>query len=174
MKYLRLIALALIVIVTLSAAACGEVGEDITPLMPGDEMRDFTVNLLDGSSYKLSEKNDTVILLNFWATWCGPCVRELPAFDRLCEKYGDDLTLVAVNCGEKKADVEAFMNENGYKFNVALDEDYAVSSMYPSDGIPYTLVIGKDGIVSAVHIGASDADEMFETYSADIDKALGN
>ena len=144
------------------------------PVKVGDTYRDFTGALTDSSSFKLSDHEGKVILLNFWATWCGPCVGEMPAFPKLVEKYGDDLVLVAVNCGENKKTVKDFLDSNDYSFNAVLDPDYAISDLYPTDGIPYTLIIGRDGKIAEIELGASGADAMFDLYSEYIDAALQN
>lgn len=152
----------------------GTAGEDrpTGPVAAGDDYRDFTAILTDGSTFTLSDHEGSVILLNFWATWCGPCVGEMPAFPRLVEKYGDDLTLIAVDLGENAKDVESFLERNGYDFPVALDPDGAVGSLYPTDGIPYTVLIGRDGKIASVHLGADKADIMFEVYCGEIDGLL--
>ena len=142
------------------------------PIAEGDAYRDFTATLTDGSEFTLSDHEGKVILLNFWATWCGPCVGEMPAFEKLQETYGEDLVLLAVNGGEDEETVKAFLEENGYTFPVALDPDYAVSDLYPTDGIPYTVIIGTDGKVAATQVGAYDADTMYAHYSELVDSAL--
>lgn len=168
-KVLRLIPLLLALCLTL--AACG--GEDAAgPISQGDRYRDFTAPLADGGSFTLSDQEGKVILLNFWATWCGPCVGEMPAFPRLLETYGEQLCLVAVNCGESEKDVTAFLEKNGYTFPVVLDPEGDVSSLYPSDGIPYTLIIAPDGAVARIELGAGDAEYMYAFYCAEIDKLL--
>lgn len=113
-----------------------------------------------------------MILLNFWATWCGPCVGEMPAFEKLQETYGEDLVLVAVNSGEDEETVTSFLEENGYTFPVVLDPEYAVAMLYPTDGIPYTVIIGTDGKVAVTQVGAGDADTMYAHYSELIDGLL--
>jgi len=165
----RLIPLLLALCLTL--AACG--GGEGAPISEGDPCRDFTASLADGGSFTLSEQEGKAVLLNFWATWCGPCVGEMPAFPRLIEKYGDKLCLVAVNCSEEATAVKKFLSDNGYTFPVVLDPEGEVAALYPSDGIPYTLIIAPDGTVSHIAVGAGDADSMFEYYSREIDKALG-
>ncbi len=145
---------------------------DILPVMEGDRYRDFTVTLLDGSTFTLSEHEGSVIFLNFWATWCGPCVNEMPAFTELQNKYGDQITMLAVNAGEASAVVEKFATTNNYTFPIALDEDYTAVNQYPTDGIPYTVIIGKDGIIAHVQVGAQSAEKMFQIYSEAIDKLL--
>lgn len=162
--------LALLLCFTLTA--CGEEQQESVPVEEGDDYRDFTAVLTDGSTFTLSDHEGSVILLNFWATWCGPCVREMPAFPRLLEKYGDALTLIAVDMGEKPDTVKSFLDRNGYDFPVALDTDGDVGSLYPSDGIPYTVLIGRDGKVAVIHLGADNADAMYELYCSEIDALL--
>lgn len=139
----------------------------------GEEMRDFTGELVGGGELKLSDLKGKVILLNFWATWCGPCVGEMPAFPKLVEKYGDDLALVTVNVGEDAETIQEFLDKNSYSdLTVFLDEDYAISDLYPSDGIPYTIIIDREGVISAIELGAVDADTMLDKYSSLIDAVL--
>lgn len=142
------------------------------PVAQGDAYRDFTTTLVDGSEFTLSDQEGKVILLNFWATWCGPCVGEMPAFTRLVENYGEDLVLLAVNCGEDEETVTAFLEKNNYTFPVALDPKYEISNLYPTDGIPYTVIIGTDGKVAATQVGAADADTMYAHYCEVIDGLL--
>lgn len=147
-------------------------GTRFAALKEGDAYRDFTAALADGSSFTLSEHEGDVILLNFWATWCGPCVKELPAFTKLEENYGDKLTLLAVNCMEDEQTVQDFLSEKGYTFPVALDTSGEVSGKYPSDGIPYTVIIAPDGTAAHIQTGASGAEEMYQLYAGEIDKLL--
>ena len=141
-------------------------------VVEGDAAPEFTAPLVDGSTFTLSENKGKVILLNFWATWCGPCVGEMPAFQDLDKEYGDEVAILAVNCIESKETVDRFLEETGYDFPIAYDEDGVVSFTYPSSGIPYTLVIGKDGIVQKIYVGAADADTQYQIYKAAIDEAL--
>ena len=159
-------------------AAAGDTGGETEsadpsgPIAEGDAYRDFTVSLADGGEFTLSDHEGKVILLNFWATWCGPCVGEMPAFEQLQETYGEDLVLLAVNSGEDEGTVKAFLEENGYTFPVALDPRYEVALLYPSDSIPYTVIIGADGKVAAIQLGAADADTMYAHYCELIDGLL--
>lgn len=150
----------------------GDTADPSGPIAEGDAYRDFTVSLADGGEFTLSDHEGKVILLNFWATWCGPCVGEMPAFEKLQETYGEDLVLLAVNSGEDEGTVKAFLEENGYTFPVALDPRYEVALLYPSDSIPYTVIIGTDGKVAAIQLGAADADTMYAHYCELIDGLL--
>lgn len=142
-------------------------------VLEGDSAPDFTVETADGDTFVLSEQSGKVVLLNFWATWCGPCVREMPAFEKLHSDYGEDVAILAVNCMEDKDTVNQFISDNGYTFPIAYDLEGMTSMKYPSDGIPYTLVIDKDGIVRNIYLGAGDADEQYEEYKSAVEAALG-
>ena len=133
---------------------------------------DFTATLADGSTFTLSEHSGSVILLNFWATWCGPCVNEMPAFEQLNNEYGDEVFILAINCMEDENSVNSFIKENGYTFPIAYDVNGAVNYLYPSDAIPYTVVIGKDGTVQDSFVGAASAEVQYQEYKAAIDAAL--
>ena len=139
------------------------------PLKAGNKAPDFTAELIDGSSLALSDLKGKPGIINFWATWGGPWVREMPAFERLKENYGDDIGIIAVNCGDDADTVKDFVDENGYTFPVALDENYEVAMLYPSNSIPYTVVLDANGKITHVSTGAYDADTMYDRYK----EALG-
>ena len=141
-------------------------------LSEGDAAPDFTAELVGGGSFTLSENKDKVVLINLWATWCGPCVGEMPAFERLYKEYGDDLKIVGVNCVEDKDTVDTFVKDNGYTFPIAYDENGAISGRYPTQGIPYTLIIGKDGIIKNIYLGADSEDIQYKLYKEAIDTAI--
>ena len=167
-KRTALILLSLCLLLALTAC-----GGEVSPIEKGDRYRDFTGELADGGTSRLSDHEGKVILLNFWATWCGPCVGEMPAFTWLAEKYGDRLALAAVNCEEDEATVRSFLSANGYTFPVVLDPKGEIGrGLYPSDGIPYTVIIAPDGTVAAIQTGASDAESMFLHYCELLDGIL--
>lgn len=142
------------------------------PVSEGDPYRDFTATLSDGSTFTLSDHEGKVILMNFWATWCGYCVMEMPAFPRLVERYGDDLVVVSVNCGESAETIASFLENNEYPCPVVIDEAYEVCNLYPTDGIPYTVVIAPSGKIGHIMAGGADADTMYAYYSTIIDLML--
>ena len=140
----------------------------------GDRAPWINVQLTDESTFDMAYVQGKVILLNFWATWCPPCVREMPAFEKLFKDYGDseDVVLIAVDLDEEMDTVKAFVAENGYTFPIAVDTVGIVGWQYPTDGIPYTVIVGKDGYIKNIHLGASDAETQYNTYKADIEAAL--
>ena len=130
---------------------------------------DFEVTLVSGETVKLSDFCGKKVLLNFWATWCGPCVQEMPAFQRLYEEYPDDFVILAVNCGDSEGDVRDFAEENSYTFNIGIDENLAASSLYPTYSIPLTLIVDEEGYIIYGSYGAYDADTMYEHYKEELE-----
>jgi thiol-disulfide isomerase/thioredoxin len=97
-----------------------------------------------------------VILLDFWATWCGPCVQAMPEVNEIAKKYKDKgLVFYAVNVGEQADAIKAFLAEAKLDVPVAMNADNKISDLYKVEGIPQTLLIGKDGKVQVVHVGFS-------------------
>jgi len=144
-------------------------GCDYADLKVGDTAPDFTAELYNGGSFTLSDYKDKVVLVNFWATWCPPCVGELPAFEQLNKDGIDGFVMVAVDCRESKKEVDSFVKDNGYTFNVAYDEDGTIEKMYPTDGIPYTLII-KNGVIENIFLGAPR--DPYSEYKNAIDEVL--
>ncbi|MCR5836170.1 MAG: TlpA family protein disulfide reductase [Lachnospiraceae bacterium] len=133
---------------------------------------DFTTELADGSTFTLSSAKGKVVLINIWATWCGPCCGEMPAFQKLYEEYGDKMQIVAVNYAEPKEDVKQFLKENEYTFPVAFDENAEVAAKYPSQGIPYTIIVDKDGAIYKTFVGAQSAEIQYDIYKKAIEGAM--
>ncbi|MCR5292557.1 MAG: TlpA family protein disulfide reductase [Eubacterium sp.] len=140
-------------------------------LYVGDLAPDFTVNLRGGGTFHLSDYDDKIVLINFWATWCGPCVGELPAFDMLLADGYDNLEIICINRGDDQEQVDNFIDELGYTFKVGYDMDRKISTYYPSTGIPYTVVINK-GVVSAVFLGSRGADMQYKAYKEAIEACM--
>lgn len=140
-------------------------------LKAGDTAPDFTVELADGSSFTLSEHSEETIFLNFWATWCPPCVGELPDLEKIAGEGLENFSLVAVNVMEDKETVDAFIKKYGYTMNIGYDEDGTIGIKYPTDGIPYSLVI-KKGVIKKIYLGAPrDAyNEYKKTIEENLDK----
>lgn len=144
---------------------------EVKQLAEGDIAPDFTAQLVDGTEFKLSDHDDGVVILNFFATWCGPCVKEMPAFGMLQENDYEELSILCVNCMETKKTVDAFVEQKGYTFPIAYDEEGRIEKYYPTDGIPYTLVINK-GVIQKIYLGARDALTQYNAYKAAIDACL--
>jgi peroxiredoxin len=100
-----------------------------------------------------------VVLLNVWATWCGPCVVEMPTIQRLHEAFaGTDLAIVAVSVDQPNTEdaIRAFVREHGLTFDILHDPESDISRAYQVTGYPATFVIGRDGVIRKKVIGAAD------------------
>lgn len=117
-----------------------------------------TLTLLDGTTVKLEEAVGTrMIVLNFFATWCGPCKEEIPELNRFAQAHKDDpLLLIGVDVGEQRDVVQAFVKQLSVEFPVALDKDEDVSDHFDVESFPTTVVIGVSGRVELYESGAID------------------
>lgn len=138
----------------------------------GKKAPDITVEKFDGTAVSISDLEGKPTMIVFWATWCGYCVEEFPAVQKLKDNYGDKINILALNCGDTKEDAEEFINQSGYTFDNAM-VDYDSSLKYSADSIPVSVIIDKDGIVKSYMKGSAGADAMYDTYwSPVIDELL--
>ena len=129
------------------------------PVM-ADQADDFTVYTEDNTPVRLSDKFGTPIVLNFWATWCGPCKLELPYFDAYAQEYGGRIEFMMINLTDGQRDtvtsVSQFVAENRYTFPVYFDTTLEAANVYGAYSIPLTIFIRSDGTVMTSHTGAMD------------------
>lgn len=111
-----------------------------------EKMKDFSLPYYQqGEKFTLSEAlKGKKILINFWATWCTSCIQELPKLEALKEKYGNDVTFVAVNAGEKNNLMARFFKKYKFSYVHLKDEDRSFSKSVGVDSLPVTMVIDKD------------------------------
>ena len=133
----------------------------------GMQAPDFTLRNLNGNLEGLSEFKDQVVVLNFWATWCAPCLEEMPAFERIYRRYrSQGLAVIAVSLDKgDTSKVEKFVDEHSLTFPVLLDLDGIAERIYPSFTIPFTYVIDKKGRIAARVDGAKNWSSN-ETFAA--------
>ena len=127
----------------------------------------FTLRNLKGNLEGLDDHSGKVIIVNFWATWCAPCLKEMPSFETLYRRYrSKGLTLLAISLDkESSSKVQEFVDKYNLSFPVLLDTDGVAEKLYPSFTIPFTYVIDKHGRVAARVDGAKDW-ESSETFEA--------
>jgi thiol-disulfide isomerase/thioredoxin len=116
---------------------------------------DFTLKDVDGNQVSLASYKGKVVLLNFWATWCGPCKAEIPGFVRLQEKYRDQLVIVGYSVDDTAEKAKAYAAEYKMNYPILLGEGREdVQDAYgPIWGIPASFIISKDGKVCRKHMG---------------------
>jgi thiol-disulfide isomerase/thioredoxin len=117
---------------------------------------DVMLKTLDGAEVHLANYRGQVVLVNFWATWCGPCQEEMPLLDRYYQAdRADRFVLLAVNAGEPADRVRAYIAEGGYTFPVLLDEDSLAADTFGGiRGMPASFVLDADGELVYQHVGA--------------------
>lgn len=124
---------------------------------------------MNGKRHHLEDYRGKVVLLSFWASWCPPCVRELPSMNRLAKRLrGTGLRILAVNIGESKKDIQAFLREHPINFPVLLDTDRKAYADWKVYVVPSNFVLGADGVLRYGSAGAIDweAKEVVETLES--------
>jgi len=149
-KILKVI-LPIILTLGLVVTSCSEPSE----ARVGQPAPDFQLQNLDRESVSLNDLKGKPVLLNFWATWCGPCVSEMPYLQEIYDEWsGKGLVLLAINGGESSSKVSNFLQNYNLSLPVLLDTEGIVAQRYNIMGIPTTFFIDKDGIIQEKVIGA--------------------
>lgn len=149
--------LALAVLCT--AAVRAEV-QSLNPITNTPMAPDFTLQDLDGHNHRLSDYRGRVVILNFWATWCPPCRREMPSMERAWQAVkSQDVVMLAVNVGEDADTVYTFLADYPVSFPLLLDEDAVVVGKFPIRGLPTSYVIDPRGRLVYQAIGGREWDD---------------
>jgi thiol-disulfide isomerase/thioredoxin len=120
---------------------------------------DFSIDQLGGGKVELVKHRDKdIVILDFWATWCAPCIKGLPIVNEVAKKYADrGVVFYAINQEEEAATIEPFLKKRNLSdLKVGLDLDGAVVKAYDLPGLPHTFIIDKTGTVRVIHVGISD------------------
>ncbi|MEK4069407.1 redoxin domain-containing protein [Peribacillus sp. FSL R5-0717] len=128
----------------------------------GAKAPNFSLKTLDGKQVELSDYEGKKVMLNFWATWCPPCKKEMPDMEKYTQQAGDDVVVLAVNI-DPENDVQAFVEDNGITFTIPLDSQSAknpVNERYKILSIPTTYFIDKKGIIRNKVISAMTLKDM--------------
>ena len=164
---LLLRALRLVLGATLALAT----GTAVPAIAPSAAAPDFTLRTMNGPNLRLSEQRGRVVMVNFWATWCGPCRQELPQLNRLYEKYrASGFVMLGVNLDEDVRKAAEVAGKLGVTFPVLLDSEKTVSKLYDVSTMPSTVLIDRDGKVRHVHRGYQTGVE--ENYDRQIREML--
>lgn len=141
---------------------------------------DFELKKIEGGTVKLGDLKGKIIILDFWATWCGPCKESFPTFQKLYNKFksNPDIVFLAVNCSEswrgeeRIKNVSKFITEKNYTFPVVIDEVNNANKKYNVEGIPTKFIIDKEGMIQFKDVGFSDDSAMMDDVSNKIELLL--
>ena len=145
MKGLRIILLVLSIFMGSSLASSG---------LTGQTAPDFVLKSSTGENLRLSEYRGDVVMINFWATWCGPCRQEMPLLDELYGRYQRvGFSLLGINIDDDSRRAMAMVKELGVRFPVLFDEEKKVSKLYEVEAMPMTILLDREGTVRHIHYG---------------------
>lgn len=121
---------------------------------------DFTLPGLSGDNVRLQEYRGKVVLINFWASWCGPCRQEMPILDRIHKRYEPaGFTVLGVNVEDEQDKARQIADRLGVSFPLLFDEGQRVSEDYDLKAMPYTVLVDRDGQIRYIHHGYKPGDE---------------
>lgn len=174
-KKINIIVIALIIVFCSACANKQEVTNNNQEIaiqeetkIGGEVMQDFTIDFIDGKKFTLSETNKPVFI-NFFATWCGPCMGEMPDLKELHEQYKNEVDFVFIDCGEDVETVKEFQNNGFETLPIAIDKDDSLSKREKVMGIPTTYILDKNKNIVHKQVGVISKAE----YEAYIKQALG-
>lgn len=173
---------ALLLVVAVVAVAWWSRGR-IQPVQAGYRAPDFSVTDATGSPVSLANFEGKVLLLNVWATWCGPCEEEMPSMQRLYENFADrgfEIAAISIDAADGEVDVQgnrggdvlAFAEELGLTFPILLDPSGRIQRTYQTSGVPESFLIGSDGIIYKKVAGSTRWDS--DTNAALVERLLGD
>lgn len=143
----------------LATAAHAEISQKVAP--------DFTLKSQSGENLRLSELRGEVVMINFWASWCGPCRQEMPLLDELYAEYQPmGFTILGVNVEEDSSKAKALLDEVPVSFPVLFDTQSQVSKLYDVIAMPSTVLVDRDGNVRYLHHGYKPGYE--QTYQEQV------
>jgi peroxiredoxin len=129
----------------------------------GEEAGDFTLRDINGEQVSLSQYRGKVVLMNFWATWCAPCMLEMPHLQTMyTELQEQGLVVLSISIDDARASskVKPLIKKNGYTFPVLLDKETTVVSRFnPGKEVPYTMIVDREGRIVERHAGYNPGDE---------------
>jgi len=115
---------------------------------------DFTLESRSGENLRLEDQRGEVVMLNFWASWCGPCRQEMPLMDELYSQYKDlGFTILAVNVDENREEAHRFLDKVPVNYPILYDPESSVSELYEVQAMPTTVMIDRDGNARYIHYG---------------------
>ena len=146
------------------------------PVSAGEAAPDFSLRDINGKEVSLAAHKGKVVLLNFWATWCGPCKLEMPHLDKMDREFeskGFEVLSISTDDARASSKVKPLVKRGGYGFTVLLDKDTTVVAQYnPAKTLPYNVLIDRAGNIHKVYQGYNPGDEVELRH--DIEALLGS
>ena len=165
----RILTFLVAILASFPCLQCSRSGSEVAV---GSTAPNFSLTDLRGKEISLAQYQGKVVILDFWATWCGPCRMSMPMLEKIQKEYPSDVKLLAVNLQDPIDDVKDFVARQNFNSTVLLDSEGRVGSVYQAGSIPMQVVIDKKGIVSSVHVGFSP--RMGEQLRGEIEKLRSN
>ena len=166
MKTKLSIILIISITVALMMAGCG--GATTGPEV-GNKAPDFNLQTIDGQSLGLSDFHGRPVMVSFWATWCGPCMDEMPYIQAVYDGHSDEeLVVFTINIRESAEAARAVVNREGLTFPVLIDSQAMVAEQYQVQFIPMTFFIDAKGVIKARKVGGFQSQEEIEGFIKDI------
>ncbi len=148
---------ALLMLVTVSPATAQTHVAGLSTM--GARAPEFSLMDIEGKRHRLSDYRGRVVIVNFWATWCPPCIAEMPSMQRAWEQLEPDgILLLGINTGESKAAIERFDSKYPVDFPLLMDPDSTVTGAWPVRGMPTTFVVDPEGQIAYRAVGAREWD----------------
>ncbi len=151
---IRTVILVILVVAIVYTIYTNATKERTAVLGIGDQAPDFALVDLEGKEHRLSDYKGQGVFLNFWGTWCKPCVKEMPAMDRQYEEYQHKgVQILAVNIAQSNLEVQNFADQYGLNFPIVIDKTKSVLHAYNIRPLPTTLLINPDGEIERIITG---------------------
>ena len=120
------------------------------------EAHGFSATLMDGTAIELTDYHGKVVVLNFWATWCTPCLKEMPDLEELWNDSGGKVVVVAISMGETEEKIRKFLKKHHFSFPIIADTDMKIVQLYGVKNLPITYLVDPDGVIIGRAIGPRD------------------
>jgi thiol-disulfide isomerase/thioredoxin len=135
-------------------------GNNGSPAEVGEPAPDASYFTFDGGSASIGDYAGRPLVVNFWASWCPPCITEMPAFEQVHQRLGDEVAFLGIDVQETASDGQAFLDQVEVTWDLGRDPDGSVVRRLGGIGMPTTVLVDADGVVQAIHTGELSADEL--------------